>query len=164
EGALHLDDVLTRRTRISIEAWDRGVSAAPVAAALMAGELGWDDERRRREIDHYLARVAAERASQLEPDDAAADRLRLAAPALGRVAAERGSRLEPDGESAGRVRLAAPDLVPLVRDSAGWWSGRGSGRSLAARSGSARSCSRSPSPRCSPRSASGSSSAASSRC
>ena len=29
EGALHLDDVLARRTRISIEAWDRGVSAAP---------------------------------------------------------------------------------------------------------------------------------------
>ena len=35
EGALHLDDVLARRTRISIEAWDRGVSAAPVAAKLM---------------------------------------------------------------------------------------------------------------------------------
>ena len=28
EGARHLDDVLTRRTRISIETWDRGVSAA----------------------------------------------------------------------------------------------------------------------------------------
>ena len=37
EGALHLDDVLARRTRISIEAWDRGVSAAPVAAKLMGG-------------------------------------------------------------------------------------------------------------------------------
>ena len=32
EGALHLEDVLARRTRISIEAWDRGESAAPVAA------------------------------------------------------------------------------------------------------------------------------------
>ncbi|HET6210276.1 MAG TPA: glycerol-3-phosphate dehydrogenase/oxidase, partial [Jatrophihabitans sp.] len=30
EGARHLDDVLARRTRASIEAWDRGVSAAPV--------------------------------------------------------------------------------------------------------------------------------------
>lgn len=38
EGALHLDDVLARRTRISIEAWDRGVEAAPVAARLMAGD------------------------------------------------------------------------------------------------------------------------------
>lgn len=29
EGARHLDDVLTRRTRASIESWDRGVAAAP---------------------------------------------------------------------------------------------------------------------------------------
>ena len=36
EGARHLDDVLARRTRASIEAWDRGVAAAPVVAALMA--------------------------------------------------------------------------------------------------------------------------------
>ncbi|MDO7882923.1 glycerol-3-phosphate dehydrogenase/oxidase [Salinibacterium soli] len=79
EGALHLEDVLARRTRISIEAWDRGISAAPVAAALMAGELGWDAERTDREVALYLERVAAERASQLEPDDESADRVRLAA-------------------------------------------------------------------------------------
>jgi len=79
EGALHLDDVLTRRTRISIEAWDRGVAAAPVAATLMAGELGWDAARTEREVAAYLERVAAERASQLEPDDASADRVRLTA-------------------------------------------------------------------------------------
>jgi glycerol-3-phosphate dehydrogenase len=82
EGALHLDDVLARRTRISIEAWDRGVSAAPVAAELMAGELGWDAARTRVEIDTYLSRVAAERASQLQPDDASADRVRLEAPEI----------------------------------------------------------------------------------
>ncbi len=82
EGALHLDDVLARRTRISIEAWDRGVSAAPVAAALMGAELGWDAERIDSEVRNYLARVAAERASQLEPDDASADRVRLEAPDL----------------------------------------------------------------------------------
>lgn len=79
EGALHLEDVLARRTRISIEAWDRGVSAAPVAAALMATELGWDAERTNHEVARYLERVAAERASQLEPDDESADRVRLAA-------------------------------------------------------------------------------------
>ena len=28
EGALHLDDILARRTRISIETWDRGLAAA----------------------------------------------------------------------------------------------------------------------------------------
>lgn len=80
EGAIHLEDVLARRTRISIEAWDRGVSAAPVAAALMAAELGWDAARTKREISTYLKRVDAERASQEQPDDASADRVRLAAP------------------------------------------------------------------------------------
>lgn len=84
EGALHLEDVLARRTRISIEAWDRGVSAAPVAAALMAGELGWDESRTRREVEHYLRRVTAERESQRQPDDASADRIRLEAPDISR--------------------------------------------------------------------------------
>ncbi|MET0354482.1 MULTISPECIES: glycerol-3-phosphate dehydrogenase/oxidase [Plantibacter] len=80
EGALHLDDVLARRTRISIEAWDRGVSAAPVAAKLMGGVLGWDEERIEKEVSYYLERVAAERASQEQPNDEAADRVRLEAP------------------------------------------------------------------------------------
>jgi len=79
EGALHLDDVLTRRTRVSIETWDRGVAAAPVAAAIMADLLGWDDERTRAEVAAYLERVAAERASQLQFDDESADRVRRTA-------------------------------------------------------------------------------------
>ena len=78
EGALHLDDVLTRRTRISIEAWDRGLSAAPVAAKRMAEVLGWDAARERTEIERYRERVAAERASQDELTDEDADRVRLA--------------------------------------------------------------------------------------
>jgi len=80
EGALHLDDVLARRTRISIEAWDRGVSAAPVAARLMGEALGWDAARIAAETANYLARVDAERKSQEQPDDASADRVRLAVP------------------------------------------------------------------------------------
>jgi glycerol-3-phosphate dehydrogenase len=80
EGALHLDDVLARRTRISIEAWDRGVSAAPVAARLMGDALGWSGEQEEREVSTYLKRVAAERASQDQPDDESADRVRLEAP------------------------------------------------------------------------------------
>ncbi len=83
EGALHLDDVLARRTRISIEAWDRGVSAAPVAATLMAGVLGWSPTRTQDEVEKYLARVEAERASQRQLTDAAADRVRLMAPEPG---------------------------------------------------------------------------------
>jgi glycerol-3-phosphate dehydrogenase len=78
EGARHVDDVLTRRTRISIEAWDRGVSAAPVVAGLMAPLLGWPDEQRERETKYYLARVDAERLSQEQPDDASADTARMA--------------------------------------------------------------------------------------
>jgi len=82
EGALHVDDVLARRTRISIEAWDRGVSAAPVVAELMGGVLGWDEARVEHEIAHYLRRVEAERASQEQPDDESADRVRLQAPEI----------------------------------------------------------------------------------
>ncbi|HET6706872.1 glycerol-3-phosphate dehydrogenase/oxidase, partial [Amycolatopsis sp.] len=82
EGALHLEDVLTRRTRISIEERDRGVEAAPVVAGLMAPLLGWDTHRTDREVANYLARVEAERSAQEAPDDAAANATRLAAPAL----------------------------------------------------------------------------------
>jgi glycerol-3-phosphate dehydrogenase len=77
EGALHLEDVLARRTRISIEAWDRGVSAAPVVAKLIGEVLGWSDAQRESEIKHYLARVDAERLSQEQPDDESADAARL---------------------------------------------------------------------------------------
>ena len=80
EGAMHLEDVLTRRTRISIEAWDRGVAAAPEVADLMAGLLGWTDEDKKREVDRYLARVAAERESQTKPDDDSAEAARLESP------------------------------------------------------------------------------------
>jgi glycerol-3-phosphate dehydrogenase len=80
EGALHLDDVLTRRTRVSIETPHRGVESAAAVAALMAGPLGWDDERIGREVEHYEARVAAERESQRMPDDMTADAARLGAP------------------------------------------------------------------------------------
>jgi glycerol-3-phosphate dehydrogenase len=86
EGALHLDDVLARRTRISIEAWDRGVSAAPVAAGLMAEVLGWDAEHERLEVETYLERVRAERASQTMPDDESAERVRLEAPDIVQIA------------------------------------------------------------------------------
>jgi len=80
EGARHLDDVLARRTRISIETYDRGTESAELVADLMGDALGWDAERRASEVQHYLQRVAAERASQEEPDDASADAVRLAAP------------------------------------------------------------------------------------
>ena len=80
EGALHLEDVLTRRTRISIETFDRGLEAAPRVAELMGEVLGWDEATRARELAHYDARVRAERESQEQPDDLGADAARLGAP------------------------------------------------------------------------------------
>jgi glycerol-3-phosphate dehydrogenase len=77
EGALHLEDVLTRRTRISIEQRDRGVTAAVEVAALIAPLLAWDDTKRQHELDSYLSRVEAERSAQQQPDDATANAARL---------------------------------------------------------------------------------------
>ena len=80
EGALHLDDVLTRRTRTSIETFDRGLGAAQEVADLIAPVLGWTDEQKAKEVEHYRGRVAAERESQTMPDDATADSARMGAP------------------------------------------------------------------------------------
>ena len=80
EGAVHLDDVLSRRTRIRIEVRDRGAAAASHAAGLMAGELGWDPARTAAEISRYHDMIAADLAAEAMPDDpsafeAATDRL-----------------------------------------------------------------------------------------
>lgn len=80
EGARHLDDVLTRRTRISIETFDRGTLSARECAELMAPVLGWDDHQIEKEVEHYDKRVEAERESQRQPDDLTADAARLGAP------------------------------------------------------------------------------------
>ena len=80
EGALHLDDVLTRRTRISIEVPDRGDSAAVEVADIIAPLLGWTPEQASQEVEHYRVRVKAERESQEQPDDQTADAARLGAP------------------------------------------------------------------------------------
>jgi glycerol-3-phosphate dehydrogenase len=79
EGARHLDDVLARRTRVSIESFDRGVSSARPAAELMAAELGWDADRLEEEVDHWLRRVEAERQSQRMLTDQEADEARVKA-------------------------------------------------------------------------------------
>ncbi|WP_042401124.1 glycerol-3-phosphate dehydrogenase/oxidase [Streptacidiphilus carbonis] len=79
EGARHLDDVLARRTRISIETFDRGTASMVETAELMAGELGWDKGQVDREVEHYRKRVEAERESQTQPDDLTADAARLGA-------------------------------------------------------------------------------------
>jgi glycerol-3-phosphate dehydrogenase len=96
EGALHLDDVLTRRTRISFETAHRGAESASHAAEVMGEVLGWDAATRARELEHYLARVAAERESQRMPDDLTADAARLGVPDVRGFAADRGAESAVD--------------------------------------------------------------------
>ncbi|WP_231991948.1 glycerol-3-phosphate dehydrogenase/oxidase [Mycobacterium sp. ACS4331] len=80
EGALHLEDILARRMRISIEYPHRGVDCAAEVAEVVAPVLGWSAEDIDREVATYIARVEAEVLSQAQPDDESADALRAAAP------------------------------------------------------------------------------------
>jgi len=89
EGALHLEDILTRRMRISIEYPHRGTECAREVAEVVAPILGWSSQDVDREVATYTARVEAEVRSQSQLDDAAADALRIAAPEA------RGEILEP---------------------------------------------------------------------
>jgi glycerol-3-phosphate dehydrogenase len=130
EGARHLDDVLARRTHISIETWDRGLTAAEEVAALMAGAMKWRHRQVTRELENYRTSVAAERKSQEADTDTDADAIRLGAPDIvpvvmrdgtpdgagsaGQAATEPASH-RSGGQSrrgnglAGRSRTAAPD-------------------------------------------------------
>ena len=78
EGALHLDDVLTRRTRISMEVADRGTGCAREVAEILASVLDWEPQRIEAEVETYRNRVAAELESQRQPDDVSAAEARLA--------------------------------------------------------------------------------------
>jgi glycerol-3-phosphate dehydrogenase len=80
EGALHLDDILARRLRASVDTPSRGVDAAEEVAQLVAPMLGWTAADVERELEHYTARVQAERESQQQLDDQTADAARVGAP------------------------------------------------------------------------------------
>ncbi|CAA9539206.1 MAG: Glycerol-3-phosphate dehydrogenase [uncultured Thermoleophilia bacterium] len=83
EAATHLEHVLARRTHIAIETRDRGVEAAEAVARLMAPALGWDEVTVRGEVDAYRAQVEAERLSQEQATDEAANAVRLDVPDVG---------------------------------------------------------------------------------
>lgn len=80
EGALHLEDVLVRRTRITMEYQHGGVECAREVAELMAGVLGWDPARVEREVGLFEQRIAAEEASQVTDSDDEADRFLRSVP------------------------------------------------------------------------------------
>ncbi len=60
ELALSVDDVLSRRLRLSPEMPDRGTSVAPRVAAIMARELAWTEGECERQRDDYLETAARE--------------------------------------------------------------------------------------------------------
>jgi glycerol-3-phosphate dehydrogenase len=72
EGARSLDDILSRRLRVSIETTHRGAESARHAAALAAAELGWTRDEQCAAVEDYVARVEGERRSQKMPDDESA--------------------------------------------------------------------------------------------
>ena len=80
EGVLHLEDVMLHRTRLNYEMRDRGLAALPEIAALIGEILGWDEQRMAAEIESYTERALAEEAAELEPDDSAAEKVRLRTP------------------------------------------------------------------------------------
>ena len=59
EDALHVEDVLMRRTRLFIESADSGAGAAPAVSAIMGQLLGWSRRRRAAETRRYLDLVRA---------------------------------------------------------------------------------------------------------
>jgi glycerol-3-phosphate dehydrogenase len=61
EGAASVDDVFSRRMRLSLRAKDAGLPAAPLAAQLLARELGHDDAWSRLQVGAYADAVRQER-------------------------------------------------------------------------------------------------------
>ncbi len=76
EGALHLDDILERRTHIAIETRDSGMGATRRVAELAGDVLGWDDVRREREIADYGMMIEADRLAAQELVDESAIKAR----------------------------------------------------------------------------------------
>jgi len=65
--------VLARRTRARLLARDASIAAAPAVAALVAPELGWDEDTQAAQVRAYVDAASAERdaAGLTAPLDAA---------------------------------------------------------------------------------------------
>ncbi len=59
ENALHVEDVLVRRTRLFIESADSGTGVAAEVSVIMGRLLGWNRRRRAAETRRYCELVAA---------------------------------------------------------------------------------------------------------
>lgn len=76
EGALHLEDMMCHRTRLTYEHRDRGLSVAKEIADIMGNLLGWDEGKRKAELGAYEARCRAEEAALEVYDEAEAQKIR----------------------------------------------------------------------------------------
>lgn len=76
EGALHLEDALCHRTRLTYEKRDHGLAAAPAIAEIMAKLLGWDEAKKLEELRAYQERCAAEEAAAQVMDEAQSQQIR----------------------------------------------------------------------------------------
>lgn len=75
EGALHVEDVLARRTRMSFEARDGGAAAATVVTDILSAELGWNAGKAKAELGSYVAVLEAEAAARMQSDDVSAQKI-----------------------------------------------------------------------------------------
>ena len=66
EGAQSVDDVISRRTRLSFEAINHAVHLAEEVATLIAPVLGWSAKERKASIAHYLEMVEREKVALSE--------------------------------------------------------------------------------------------------
>jgi glycerol-3-phosphate dehydrogenase len=82
EGALHIEDVLTRRTRFNIETRDRGIEAAAVVGKIMGKLLGWNAAAEKAEVKNYRLGIEAEFAAEQQTTDEAANAIRTAVPSI----------------------------------------------------------------------------------
>jgi len=76
EGALHLDDLMMRRTRMVYEYVDEASAALDEVVEIAAPLLGWSDGTAAAEIAGYRERIAADAEAATMPDDASASRAR----------------------------------------------------------------------------------------
>ena len=61
EMAIHIDDVLVRRTGLFYERADQGAGLATAVVEAMGADLGWDAARRAEELGRYRRILEANR-------------------------------------------------------------------------------------------------------
>ncbi|QYH36982.1 glycerol-3-phosphate dehydrogenase/oxidase [Salinibacterium sp. M195] len=82
EGALHLEDLMLRRTRMNYEYVNEARAAVPEVAEIAATLLGWDEQTTAHEVAVYDQMADAVHAASLTRDDEAASEVREAAPQI----------------------------------------------------------------------------------